>query len=772
MNVLDRIGNIGFRVAAMILICGCASAMAQASQSEPGEQPDFELRGTVLFLMKDASYDYRLTPEEFPWFYDRELLTRYFDTLHANRFNTLFLWTGHLFPSIVELPEYPDAGDLSREELLANQAQFRWFTDECAKRNIDVLLHFYQIHVTKAFAASRDIPVANREPSDLLRKYVRYSLDRFLAEFKNVGLYVCPGEALQSQYQPEWIRDVIFAAAEASGHHPRIVVRDWSLDAERFRQVCGKAYDNLYTELKHNVEMIVSPVPDAHHAFWKGVARRHIVNLHEIADIKPFRWGSPLFIQEMVKEWKNAGIDGAEVYGMVSWRWPYALDKLDENQAGLWPPGRKLLTFERDWIWLEAVGRYLWKADRDPEVERAYWNGRLAERFGTPKAGDLLRQWYDTTGPVLPGLQNLTSVMNMNYHPTAVGMEQYVDEILAARTAGEASKSAKGLWGSRGYPSRPVDTFFFERYKKRFDQPGLTNRISMPVSVFADRTAGNEPVEGFMTPDRVSLLLVELAREGAFLARKAVEAATRNRDEVERFVSDSEALHLIAQAWRCKVMAAFHKRLWQKTGGDAQADLFLEQLERSVQVYEKLVELTDRTYVNPTDMLMRINWHAGLEHFRRDLHSQTQRCKALLLKTRPGVLWMETEEMDGNWELQSSYSGYFGKGFRVSNGPEQRGTLLTRRIQVTEAGRYAVWAHGLIGPGDCHREFAVSVNDEWLPPTHGEEGPQGGAFVWRRAGEVELSPGSATLAVKDAGPGYECPDVIVLTRDLAWDPLK
>ena len=48
---------------------------------------------------------------------------------------------------------------------------------------------------------------------------------------------------------------------------------------------------------------------------WKNVAKKHIVNLHEIADIKPFRWGSPLFIHEMAGEWKKAGLDGAECYG-------------------------------------------------------------------------------------------------------------------------------------------------------------------------------------------------------------------------------------------------------------------------------------------------------------------------------------------------------------------------------------------------------------------------------------------------------------------------
>jgi len=87
----------------------------------PAQRPDFALRGTVLFLMKEANYDYQFTPEEFPWFYDRALLARYFDYLLANRFNAIFLWSGHLFPSVVYLPEYPDATDLTREQLLRNQ---------------------------------------------------------------------------------------------------------------------------------------------------------------------------------------------------------------------------------------------------------------------------------------------------------------------------------------------------------------------------------------------------------------------------------------------------------------------------------------------------------------------------------------------------------------------------------------------------------------------------------------------------------------------------
>ncbi len=320
------------------------------------ERPDFPLRGTALFLMKEGSYDYQLTPREFPWFYDKPLLTKYLDCLQANRFNTIFLWSGHLFPSIVSMPAYPDATDLTPAELDRNQQQFRWFTDECGKRNIRVLMHFYQINIPRSLARSRKIPMHYSAPNDFVRKYVRYALGRFLAEFRSVGLYVCPGEALAAQHTAGWIHDVILPAARDSKQNPTIVVRVWGLDAKGFKQRCVPEYENLYTELKHNVEMIVSPVPDVRHAAWKNVAKKHIVNLHEVADIKPFRWGSPLFIREMAGEWRKAGLDGAECYGPISWRWPYSLDKLEPQQASFWPQGEKLLSFERDAILVRSAG--------------------------------------------------------------------------------------------------------------------------------------------------------------------------------------------------------------------------------------------------------------------------------------------------------------------------------------------------------------------------------------------------------------------------------
>ena len=591
------------------------------------QKPDFDVRGSTYYLMKDCSYVWPLTPREFPHFYDREMLIRFMDYLAENRFNTLFIWTGHLFPSIMELPDYPEAAELSKEQLRRNQDQFRWLTRECARRNISVLLHFYNIHITKSLADARKIPEFYNKPNAFVTKYYTYCMERFFKEFDSVGLYVCPGEQLEAQYQPQWILDTMIGPAKKSGHNPLIVVRSWSIDRELFIKTCVGQYDNFYTELKHNNEMLVSPVSDARQAEWKKVCKKHIVNLHEVSDLKPFRWGSPLFIRETVEEWKKIGLDGAEVYGLTSWRWPYALDKLEPAQKGFWPEGTKLLTFERDAIWLEAFGRYLWQVNRDPRQEEKYWAKRLGEKFGNQKAGQRLLRWYDVTGPILPGLQNLTSVHNMNGWPTVIASQQGVDRILKARELGK--QVPFDPWNLK-YPSQPVDSYFFERYKKRFKMPKLTNRISMPVSSYADALAEGREVKDTMTPDKILALMLEMDEEAIALAQKVQAKASVNKDEAARFVTDAQALKLVTQVWEHRVLAAMEKRLYDKTRKTGHKDAFVNHLQAAIKNYEDLVALTDKTYLNATDIGLgtgefaikyghKWSWQKGLEWIKKDV---------------------------------------------------------------------------------------------------------------------------------------------------------
>ncbi len=187
------------------------------------------------------------------------------------------------------------------------------------------------------------------------------------------------------------------------------------------------------------------------------------------------------------------------------------------------------------------------------------------------------------------------------------------------------------------YPAQPVDSLFFQRYKAKYGLPELTNRITLPIDVYAERLAAGGKADGVMTPDKVVDLLVQMAEEGCRLAEAVQKSATRNQDEAARFVTDSRALSYVAQAWRQKVYAAIAKRCYERTRAKRYAQSLEDHLRQSIEVYEKLVALTDKTYINATDMVMRLNWHEGLRAFKKDLERQKKYLSYRAMGYQPGT---------------------------------------------------------------------------------------------------------------------------------------
>lgn len=578
--------------------------------------PEFDLRGAVL-MMLSASWAYQsdLSPEVYPWFFDRELMTRYLDYLASARLNTLVLWSGHLFPHILELPEYPDASQFSPEEIRRNQEQFRWLTTEAAKRNISVLTHFYNIHISEHMAAAMgreptegDDPTRYQVPDAFVSDYYRTILRRYFEEFPNVGLYICPGESLKLEHQEDWFRNVIFKAARDSGRDPILIIRDWTLDPG-FKAKLPEMYPRLYSERKHNDETITSPRPDVAHAQWAGVLKGHIVNLHDPADATPYRVGSPRLIGEMVRRWADSGwFDGAWFYPPQCWIWPDTLDITGED-------GAKLVNFERDELWHLLEGRLLWKPHREIRETRDWAAGWLGRKFGDPAIGPLLTDWYDLTGPILPGLQNLTATRFGNFFPPAIATVQAnVDDILTYRwnLDDPLPEGPAGLTHQRYY-AQPVDAFTIERYQARHGPTDLKDRRSLPVTQLGWEIAAGRDGRGFLRPDYLLDVYLGMIRESLEKARAARDIGGTDRDELQRFVQDSQCLLLTVEYYQLKVQAALEKRLYQLTGEKARLSRLEDYMERSVAKYAELIDFARQFYSGGTPMFHALTWEQTYE---------------------------------------------------------------------------------------------------------------------------------------------------------------
>ena len=247
------------------------------AQLDSADRPAFKIRGTNLFWMKQGHYDWAVTAENFPWFFDRTLMLRYLDELVDNRYNTIYFWNGHPFIYFLRLPKYPEACVLSDADLDRHMDQLQWFTKEAEPaRDLDRtarLQHprfagFRQGPRTRGRALGESrIHAAARIVQAPLRERVCEKLPQ-----RRTHADGGRGALIKAE---EFVRDAIIGGIKESGKNPPLIVRQWTIDAYRFRDIIEPNYDNLFTMMKHNTEMIVSPYPDRRNATSISFGQNH-----------------------------------------------------------------------------------------------------------------------------------------------------------------------------------------------------------------------------------------------------------------------------------------------------------------------------------------------------------------------------------------------------------------------------------------------------------------------------------------------------------------
>jgi len=361
--------------------------------------PAFRLRGPCVAMQLTSilpgrdTYEYPYTPENFPFFYDKAQWIEYLDFLVENRFNTLYLWNGHPFASLVKLEEYPYALDVPEEVYQRNVQMYRFLTEEADKRGIWVVQMFYNIFVSKPFAEHHRIETRHDAPTELTADYNRKSIAKFIETYPNVGLLVCLGEALKGQEnQEKWMNETVIGGVKDAmkrlgmTQEPPIVVRAHSVsDPKALMESALKHYKNLYTMAKYNGESLTTYEPRGQgqqvHLDLSRLGSTHVVNVHLLSNLEPFRYGATEFIRKSVLACRDRlGAQGLHLYPLAYWDWPNTPDKVGNGMMEPWNRGitgtgdPNSPTFQRsniplrqhtrDWIWFEAWARYLWQPDR------------------------------------------------------------------------------------------------------------------------------------------------------------------------------------------------------------------------------------------------------------------------------------------------------------------------------------------------------------------------------------------------------------------------
>ena len=556
------------------------------------EHPALKLRGTCIGMQKQeitydgAEYDYLYTPENFPFFYDKAAWLKYLDMLAEERYNTLYLWNGHPFTSLLKLPRYPEARELPEAQLEQNIAMFQWLTAEADKRGIWVLQGFYNIHLSHTFARAHHLPYHLAAPNAEASAYTRYAISEFVKEYPHAGLMMTLGEAMSPHYGAEWLTQTIIPGVKDGlreagiSTEPPIVVRAHATDIDDVMKAATPLYSNIDTMFKWNGESLTwtnvrGTVRDRFTMLAEN-SNVAIANVHLLSNLEPFRWGDPDFIRQTLTTFQRIGIEGLHLYPLRYWDWPWSGDKTEP----------RLEQTERDWIWFAAFGRYAWNPNREPEKERAYWTAQFAARYGSSEAGAKLLEAYTLAGPCQPRLLPRIGITEGNRQAFTLGMTmpQLIDP---ARY-----NPAATLWTGDGPPGERLDEYVAEEVK-------------------------HEPHHG-ESPLGVSDATVEASQQAVAAAKAAAPFVTKNKAEYARVVNDLRCIALLMEFYNAKTKAAEQVMLYGYDHDAAHLQQADGLLAASVERFRALTALAGPAYVTATAMettQRQIPFRGGMKQF-------------------------------------------------------------------------------------------------------------------------------------------------------------
>jgi hypothetical protein len=547
------------------------------------DQPEMVLRGACVGVQKPTllpgrgTYEYPYTPQLFPWFYDKALWIRYLDSLTQNRMNSLYIWSGHPFASLVKVKDYPYALEVDEATYQKNVEMYRFLVKEADKRGIWVIQGFYNIIVSKPFADRNHLKTQdrNRHIVPVIADYTRKSIAEFVKQYPNVGLLITLGEAMEGVGQDDidWFTKTIIPGVKdglkALGRtdEPPIILRAHDTDAPTDMKYALPLYKNLYTMAKYNGEALTTYEPHGPwaklHKTLSNIGTVEIENVHIMANLEPFRYGSDDFIQKCVLAMHNTyGANGLHVYPQASyWDWPYTADNTSP----------RTLQLDRDWIWYKEWARYAWDCHRDRKEELKYWSAQLAGKFGcTQDEGRAILEAYEQSGEISPKILRRYGITDGNRQTMTLGM--LMSELVNPEKYGLFSL----LYNSEGPEGEMLSEYAAKEWNH---QPHVGET---PVKVASD----------IITEGHLAVAAIDEAAPGV----------TKDKAEFDRLKNDMYCYNAMANSYAAKAKAALWVLRYKYSDNVADLEKALPELETSLKYFKDLVKLTQTSYLYANSM--------------------------------------------------------------------------------------------------------------------------------------------------------------------------
>lgn len=563
-----------------------------------------ETSGSPAVAMRGIRYFVHNHDLEQSWYYSRDYWDQYFSMLARNRFNRFNLVFAHQtnylappYPFWLDLPEFPQirVPGLTAAQRGRNLEMLQYISQTAADHGIDFTLgvweHNIQIWPHKMVATVEGISDENIGP------YSYAALKKLLElcpAICSVQMRTNAESGIPDEYQLEFYRDYVFRAIHDAGRPVYLDLRAWAV-AGGMIQAAQQIGIPLRVSTKYWAEDLGRPYQPAEtypgYSYLNFLEKPHAYQFYwELWGLGSHRlllWGNPEYVRRAVSTFHLGDAAGFEID-------PPLAQKGFGNRPGEWTiftPAQKerifwKWEFQRYWFFYELWGRLSY----DPGTPDSIWLGEMRQRFGAA-APDVLEAYRSSSG--------------------------VVHEIVAAHLADPNMY----LWPEIN-PGGLLDAYRDAlpsdwRYVASI-QEAVQNRIRQVPSAK-------------QTPAQTAALLNRLAENTELATGRADQKITASNAEWRSSLPDFQVLAFLARYHALKQTATDQVNYFDKTGDRAALDSAKQDLEGALQVWERLVALTDNLY--PQEMAFGPDdvghWKDKLPYVRHDLELVRERRELL-----------------------------------------------------------------------------------------------------------------------------------------------
>lgn len=319
---------------------------------------------------------------------DLDYWEAFLDMMVTNRFNSLTLWSNHLFPYMIRAENFPEATPFDDQALTEWQTFWKELFRMARSRGIETYLINWNIVVSPEFAEAYDAELYN-DTSDMVKQYTRESVTQLINEYEDLtGLGVTLADWMgnwgEAQMTPkereEWIEDTFIEGMKQADRKVRFIHRAvLAGDPGEMRKVIDEANlpEESIVEVKFNWSHGHStPYLSLTHSnddgtimrgFWDPEPENYFIAwMVRNEDFFVLRWGNPEFIREHMKINHHSYVDGYFVgsEGYIPAR-DYSQRK---NRQMNWKYG-----FQKQWLFYHLWGRLAFNPEEnDSTLARAF----------------------------------------------------------------------------------------------------------------------------------------------------------------------------------------------------------------------------------------------------------------------------------------------------------------------------------------------------------------------------------------------------------------